>query len=74
MKIPNGLLNSTDKIIHESRKVDIQALDSQLGAREASEQMESPQGSQSVRRKTHPGREFRARRLSKPQRKVWDNA
>jgi hypothetical protein len=50
--IPNSPLNSTDRITHESQKVDIQAANSQPAVREASEQMESRRGSQSIRCKT----------------------
>jgi hypothetical protein len=73
MDIPNGPLNSTDKLIHESQEVDAQAANSQPVVREASKQMESHRGSQSVRRKIRSGREFKARRFCRPQRKVWDN-
>jgi hypothetical protein len=52
MDIANCLLNSADRITHESQKADIQTVNSQPVVREASEQMDSPRGSQSVRRKT----------------------
>jgi hypothetical protein len=55
-----------NRITHESQKVDTQARNSQLAVRKAPEQMESPRGSQSARRKTRPSREFRVQCLSRP--------
>jgi hypothetical protein len=52
MDIPNCLLNLTVWIIHEYQEVDIQAVNSQSVMWEASEQMESPRGSQNDHRKT----------------------
>jgi hypothetical protein len=52
MDIPNWRLNASDRITQKSSEVDIQAVNSQPAVQEASEQMKSPWGSQSVRRKT----------------------
>jgi hypothetical protein len=52
MDIPNWPLNSTDMITYESERVNTQAVNSQPVMQEASKQIESPRGSQSVRRQT----------------------
>jgi hypothetical protein len=52
MDIPNWLLNLTNKIIHESQKMEIPAVNSRPVVWNGAEQMKSPWGSQSVHRKT----------------------
>jgi hypothetical protein len=64
MVIPNRQLNTSDRVIHESQKVDIQAVSLQQVGRKASEQMESPRGRRTVRHKTCSGRESKAHRHS----------
>jgi hypothetical protein len=78
MDIPNSPLNSTNRIVHESQKVDIQEVNSQPVAWKAIKHMQSPRGSQSIRRKTARtensestaflGRKERSGRVSKESR------
>jgi hypothetical protein len=73
MDIPDTQLNSTDRSTDESQKVDAQAANLQPVMRKVSKQTRSPRGSHCVRRKTHPGREFSADRLSRRQGKISEN-
>jgi hypothetical protein len=71
MDVPNQLLNSTDKIIHESQKANIQTVNLQAVLWEAPEQMDSLRGSQIVRRKIALAENSELSAFLVPQGNIW---
>jgi hypothetical protein len=73
MTIPKCRLNAADMIVHDSQKVEIQAVNQHTVLWKASEQIELPRSSQTVRLKSRPGRQSAVYPVWQSQGKLSDN-